>query len=115
MSNPAWHDFWEEKEEALRAFTGQKGHTVQDGLSDEDTFLSEFEGFCTRSKVPSRGRRLQLFHKFRDSCGSIIKISQGISGPGPDNGRPESLIWKTSLAALEVSTFASRMTFLTIL
>lgn len=86
----------------MRACTRQEDYTVPDGLLDEDKFHSLFEEFCKRAKVPTRGRRLQLYNKLRDSCRSIIKISQGISRPGPDKDRPESLVWKTSLAALEL-------------
>ena len=86
--------------------TRQEGYTyaVPDGLLDEDSFSTRFEHLAVGSRVPKRG--FQLFNTLYDSYDSIIKISQGISKPGPDKGRPESLIWKTSLAALEVSTFA---------
>ena len=108
MSIPASASSWEEREEALRVRTKQGGntYTVPDGLFDEDTFYSRFDESFGRSKV-LKGRRLQLFNKLRESCESIIRISQEICKPGPDNGRPESLVWKTTLAALEVSDFAS--------
>lgn len=115
MSNPGWHGLLDEKEEALRARAREEDHTVPDGLLDEEAFVSRFKEFCVRSKVNTTGRKLQLYNKFRDSCGSIIKISEELSRHAPDNGRFESLVYGTSLTALEVSTFASRITFLTVL
>ena len=108
MSIPGSASRWEEREEALRVLTGKGGntYTVPDGLFDEDTFYSRFEESLRRSKIVQR-RRLQLFNSLRDSCGPIIRISQEICKNSPDNGRPESLVWKTTLAALEVSYFAS--------
>lgn len=113
MSNNGWHGLLEEKEEALRACTTQEGLTVADGLLDEDAFYSRFTQFCVESKVKTKGRQMQLYNDFRDSCGPIIKICEGISSPALDNGRSESLIYKTSFTALEVSTFALGITFLT--
>ena len=108
MSIPGSASRWEEREEALEVLTKQgiKTYTVPDGLFDEDTFSSRFDESLKRSEI-LQGRRLQLFNKINDSCDPIIRISQEIHKNGPDNGRPESLVWKTTLAALEVSNFAS--------
>lgn len=114
MSISGWRGFLDEKEEALRAYTREWDHPVPDGLLDEDGFLSRFQEFCARSKVKTSGRRTQLYNKFIDSFGPMIKISEGLSRLAPDNGRFESLVYKTSLTALEVSSFASRVTFLTV-
>ena len=116
MSIAASASRWEEREEELRVLTRQGGNTyaVPDGLFDEDTFFARFEEFLVSFKVP-KGRRLQLYNKLQESCQSIIRISQEICKHGSDNGRPESLVWKTTLAALEVSNFANGIvTFLTI-
>ena len=108
MSIPGSASRWEEREEALRVRTRQGGntYTVPDGLFDEDTFYSRFEESFGRSKVLN-GRGLRLYNKINESCDPIIRISQEIEKNSPDNGRPESLVWKTTLAALEVSNFAS--------
>ena len=108
MSIPGSANRWEEREEALRVLTTQGGntYTVPDGLFDEDTFYSRFEESFGQSKVLNK-RGLQLFHRLQESCDPIIRISQEVHKNGPDNGRPESLVWKTTLAALEVSNFAS--------
>ena len=110
----------EEKEEALRECAKLQDYTVPDGLIDEDTFHQHFIGFCKLSKVESsKGRQLQLSNKLIGTTDPIIKISEEISKLASDlkdtknNGRPESLIWKTSLTALEVSTLAFGIAFLT--
>ncbi len=114
MSISGWRGFLDKKEEALRAYTKEMDDPVPDGLLDGDGFLSRFQKFCERSKVKPATRKTQLCNKFIDSWGSVIKISQELSRLAPDKGRFESLVYKTSLTALEVSFFASRVRFLTV-
>ena len=104
-----------EKEEALGAYITQGGLTVPD-LLDEDGFNVRFATFYQQSGGVY-GRQMQLCNKLKHSCGSIITISQGVSkfasdlSDAQDNGRPESLIWKTSLVALEVGSSKTCKTF----
>ena len=107
MSNPGWRVRLEEKEESLRTCTAPEGQIVPEGLLDDDAFRSCFMEACKRSNIKAQGRRIPLYNKFISSCGSISKISEGIDRHAPYNGQPESLVWKISLTALEVSTFAS--------
>ena len=107
MSNPEWRVDLEEKEELLRTCTAPEGHTVPKGLLDNKAFQSYFKKSCERSNITAQGRQLPLYNDFIGSCTSIIKISNEIDIHASYNGRPKSLVWKISLAALEVSTFAS--------
>lgn len=107
MSNPEWRVDLEEKEELLRTCTAPEGHTVPKDLLDDSAFRSYFRKSCERSNITARGRQLPLYNSFIGSCGSIIRISNEIGINASYNGRPESLVWKISLAALEVSTFVS--------
>ena len=97
----------EKVKELLRASTAPEGHRVPDGLLDENAFRTCFNESCKRSNIKAKRRQMALYTNFDSSCDSIINISEGIDRHAPYNGRPESLVWKISLAALEVSTFAN--------
>lgn len=121
MSNPGWRSLLEEEEKALQMCATSVGYDdVPDDLTNEDMCQSYFNKFCELSKVKLQtSRQIKLSNKFFNSCLAIIKISDMIRMYASDleeedKGRPESLIWKTSYTALEVSTLASGIAFLTI-
>lgn len=107
MSNPGWRVHLGEMEEALRACTASEGHIVPHDPLDDDAFRSCFMEACEKANIKLRGRQMPLYHKFLSSCSPIIKISEGIGSRALDDEGAESLVWKISLAALEVSAFAS--------
>lgn len=120
MSNPGWRSLLAEEEEALEVCAKSKGYVVPNDLTEEETCQSYFNKFCELSHVKLHTQRhLQLYNKFFYSCIPITKISEVISKYASDlkeedKGWPESLIWKTSHTALEVSTLAFGIAFLTI-
>lgn len=101
-------------EDDLRACVADY-YTVPDGQIDEDTFEPHFYRICGLSKgeLPKK-RHIQLQNKFCDTCSPIIEIAERINEFAPDLEWLESLIWKTALAALEVSPLVLQIAFLTI-
>lgn len=117
MSTQEWRSVLDEEEKALQACAKSKGYVVPNDLTDEDTCKPYFDKFCEDAKLKVQtGRQIQLSNKFFHSCLDIIDISEKISTYASDlreedKGRPQSLIWKTSHTALEVSTLAFDIAF----
>lgn len=120
MSVPTWRSLLQEKEKVLKEFATSQGYGVPEGQMNEHMCQSKFEDFYKEFKLkPGTTRCIRLMNKFFNSFLAIQAISDAIRQYSSDleeedMGRPESLIWKTAHTALEVSTLAFDITFLTI-